>query len=48
MLGNSNLGPRKRKNQRAPIEQHRKRAYFHPATKILVIAVSPYIAVSEI
>ena len=42
MLGNSNLGRRKRKNQRAPIESHRERAYFHPATKILVIAVSPY------
>ena len=47
MLGNSNFGPRKRKNQRAPIELHRKLAYFHPATKILVIAVSPYIAASE-
>ena len=47
MLGNSNLGPRKRKNQRAPIEQHRKLACFHPATKILVIAVGPYIAASE-
>ena len=47
MLDNSNLGPRKRKNRRTPIEQHRKLAYFHPATKILVIAVSPYISASE-
>ena len=48
MLSNSNLGPRKRKNQRAPIEYQRQLACFHPATNILVIAVSPYIAGSEI
>ena len=47
MLGNSNLGPRKCKNQRAPIEQHRQLACFHPATKIVSIVVSPYIAASE-
>ena len=47
MLGNSNFGPGKRKNQRAPIEYHRQLACFHPASKILVIAVSPYIAASE-
>ena len=30
-----------------PLEKHRKLACFHPATNILVIAVSPYIAASE-
>ena len=41
---NPKLGPRKHQNRRAP----RQLACFHPATKIVSITVSPYIAANEV
>ena len=41
---NHNLGPIKHQNQRAP----RQLACFHPATKMVSIAVSPHITANEL